>query len=124
MSNHPYYITTPAATPLIVENNFCTKRTPYSATHQIAWAGSLNCQIAWAARELRPLEPPLKFSPYSIFRAKGGRKTINCFSHFHGLFPDTNYRYLDCFVMLGTHSKLCRGQMSHICDISLLRVKN
>ena len=25
--------------------------------------------------------------------------------------------------MLGTHSKLCRGQMSHICDISALRVK-
>ena len=25
--------------------------------------------------------------------------------------------------MLGTHSELCRGQMSHICDISPLRVK-
>ena len=26
--------------------------------------------------------------------------------------------------MLGTHSKLRRGQMSHICDISALRVNN
>ena len=26
--------------------------------------------------------------------------------------------------MLGTLSELCRGQMSHICDISALRVKN
>ena len=26
--------------------------------------------------------------------------------------------------MLGTHSELCRGQMSHICDISPLRVIN
>ena len=24
--------------------------------------------------------------------------------------------------MLGTHSEPCRGEMSHICDISLLRV--
>ena len=78
-----------------------------------------------------PFEPPLtgghpalKFPPYSICRAKRGRKTINVFSHFHGLIPDTNYRHLECFVMLGTLSKLRRGQMSHICDISPLRVNN
>ena len=104
-----------------------------SATHRIVWAGSLNPQIVWAARGLCPLQtplmrgrPPLKFPPCSIFRAKGGRKTINFLSHFHWLIPDTNYKYLECFVMLGTHSELHRGQMSHIhgCDISALRVKS
>ena len=54
---------------------------------------------------------------------KGGRKTITLFSNFHGVVPDTNYKHLECFIMLGTHSKLCWGQMSHICDISPLRVK-
>ena len=48
--------------------------------------------------------PPLKFPPYSLFRPKGGRKTINFFSHFYGLVPDTNYKRLECFVMLGTQS--------------------
>ena len=65
----------------------------------------------------------LKFPSCSTFRGKGGQKTINVFSHFHGLIPNTNYKHLECFIMLGTHSKLCRGQMSHICDISPLRVK-
>ena len=53
-----------------------------SATHQ----------MAWVAKGLRPLPTPfkggalpLKFPPYSLFRAKGGRKTINVFNHFHGL---------------------------------------
>ena len=54
---------------------------------------------------------------------KGGRKTINFFSHFHGLMPDNNYKHLECIVMQGTHSKPRRDQMSHICDISALRVK-
>ena len=86
--------------------------------------------IAWAARGLRLLPtptnggtPPLKLPPYSLFRPKGSRKTINIFSHFHGLVPDTNYKHLECFVMLGTHSEQRRGQMLHICDISALRVK-
>ena len=77
-----------------------------------------------------PFEPPLmeghltlKFPSYSLFRPKGGRKTINIFSHFHGLVPDTNYKHLECFVMLGTHSEPHRGQMSHICDICAQRVK-
>ena len=38
------------------------------------------------------------------------------YTKFHGL--------LECFVTLGTHSQLCRGQMSHICDINPLRVKS
>ena len=68
-----------------------------------------------------PFEPPLQFHPCSIFRAKGGQKTIN---YFHGLIPDTNYKHFECFVMLGTHSEPHRGQMSHIhvCDISALRI--
>ena len=65
---------------------------------------------------------PLWFPPYSLFRPKDGRKTINFFTRFNGLVPDTNYKHLECFVMLGTHSKPRRGQMSHICDISALRV--
>ena len=52
-----------------------------------------------------PSNPHFKFSPYSLFRAKGSRNTINIFSHFHGLVPDTNYKHLECFIMLGTHSK-------------------
>ena len=63
--------------------------------------------------------PPLKFPPNSLFRPKGGRKTINFFTHFHGFVPDTNYKHLECFVMLGTLSEPRRGQMSHICDIML-----
>ena len=58
-------------------------------------------RIAWAVRGLCPLPTPinggtrpLKFPPYLLFRPKGGRKTINCFSHFHGLVPDTNYKHL------------------------------
>ena len=34
--------------------------------------------------------PPLKFLLYSLFRPMGGQKTINIFSHFHGLVPDNN----------------------------------
>ena len=49
--------------------------------------------------------PPLKFLPYSLFRPKGGRKTINFLGHFHGLMADNNYKCLECFVMLVTHSK-------------------
>ena len=60
--------------------------------------------------------PHLKFPLYSTFRAKGGRKTT-------GLIADTNYEHLECFVMLGMHSQLHRGQMSHIYNISPLRVK-
>ena len=69
-----------------------------------------------------PFEPkltgdtPFKIPPYSLFRPKGGR-------NFHGLIPDTNYKHLECFITLGTHSEPRRGQMSHICDISPLRVK-
>ena len=107
---------------------FCSKGNA-SATHQIAWVGSLKPQIAWVARELRPLRtpingetPPLKFPPYSLFRPKGGRKTINFFTHFHWFVPDTNYKHLECFIMLRTLSEPRRGQMSHICDISALRV--
>ena len=65
----------------------------------------------------------LKFPPYSLFRPKGGRKTINFFTRFHGFVPDTNYKHLECFVMLGTLSEPRSSQMSHICDISALRVK-
>ena len=45
--------------------------------------------------------PPLKFLPYSLFRPKGGRKTINFFTHFHGFVPG---QHLECFVMLRTLS--------------------
>ena len=41
-------------------------------------------------------------------------KTINFFSHFHALISDTNYKHLECFVMLGTHSELRMSQMSHV----------
>ena len=59
-----------------------------SATHQRAWAGSLKPQIAWAARGKALTGHP----PYSLFRPKGGRKTINFFTHFMGLSltPITN----------------------------------
>ena len=70
-----------------------------------------------------PFKPPLTGGhPYSLFRPKGGRKTSNVLNHFHGFVPDTNYKHLECFVMPGTLSELRRGQMSHICDISALRV--
>ena len=80
-----------------------------SGTQQNAWTGSLKPQIAWAVRG----HPPLKLPPYSLFRPKGGRKTINFFSHFHGLVPDANYEHLESFVKLGTQSEPRRGEMSH-----------
>ena len=61
-----------------------------SATQHIVWAGSLNPQIVWMARGLHTLQTtingghsPLKFPPYSLFRAKGGQKTTTFFTHFH-----------------------------------------
>ena len=36
--------------------------------------------------------------------------------------PDTNYKHLESFVKLGTHFEPRRGEMSYICDISLLMV--
>ena len=92
-----------------------------SATHQIAWVGSLKPLIACPLRTpLTGGHPPLKFPQYLLFWPKGGRKTINFSSHFHGLVPHTNYKHLECFVMLGTLSELRRGQMSHICVTSVL----
>ena len=109
-------------TPLHVGTSY-THDFGFYSTHQIAWAGSLKPPIAWAANT-----PLLKFPPYSLFRLKGGRKTIIFFSHFHGLVPDTNYKHLECFVMLGTHSERPNrvGVKCHtdICDISALRVKH
>ena len=64
-----------------------------------------------------------KFLSYPPECVGGVTETINFFIHFHGLIPDTNYKHLECFVRIGTHSELHRGQMLHICDISPLRVK-
>ena len=63
---------------------------------------------------------PSKFPPYSIFRAKGGQKTIKFCSNFHGVTPDTNYKHFECFVMLGTYSQLCRyrSNVTHKCQYS------
>ena len=36
--------------------------------------------------------------------------------------PDANYKHLENFIRLGTHSEPRRGEMSHICDISFPRV--
>ena len=71
-----------------------------------------------------PLPAPIKIPPYSLLtcRPKASQKTTNSFSHFRGLVPDTNYKHLECFVMLGKHSEPRRGRISHICDINALRV--
>ena len=57
---------------------------------------------------------PLKFTLYSLFRPKGSCKTINIFNHYRGLVPDTNYKHLECFIMLGTHSELQRGHVTYM----------
>ena len=102
------------------------RRKNASGTHQSAWAGSLKPQFAWTARGPRLLQMPinrgnplLKFPQYSLFRPKGSWKNINFFSHFHGLVPDTNYKHLESFINLRTHSEPRRGEMSHISDIRL-----
>ena len=121
-------------TPLHVGTNYTHNFRFYnkgnaSGIHQSASTGSLEPQFAWAARGLHPLRTPinegkrpLKFLPQSLFRPKGGRKTINFLDKIRGLVPHTNCKHLESYIMLGTHSKPCRGEMSHICDISLLRV--
>ena len=77
-----------------------------------------NC-LMW----LSVIHPPLKLPPYLLFRPKGSRKSSNFLAHFNGLVPDINHKDLEGFVMLGTHSEPRRGETSHICDISVLRVK-
>ena len=49
---------------------------------------------------------------------RAAKKTINVFRHFHGLIPDTHYKHLECFVMVGMHSLLCRVK----CHINLVSV--
>ena len=56
------------------------------------------------------------------FGQRAAKKTINSFSHFHGLMRDNNYKHFEWFVMLGTHFEPHRGQMSHICDIHCIYV--
>ena len=88
-------------------------------SQQIALARSSNPQIAQAEMRHSPQRttslnegtPILKFPSYVMFRTEYRSKTINVFSHFHGLIPDTDYKHSECFVMLRTH----------ICDISPLR---
>ena len=78
---------------------------------------SLNCMAGEGPAPLRtPTNrgtPYLKIPLYSIFRAKGSQKTINVFSHFHGLIPDTNYKHLECFTMQGTTPN-CAGVKCHM----------
>ena len=107
-------------TPLHVGTNhhdigFYNKRN-VSATHQIAGARSSNPQITWAERGAQPpSNPPLTGNtPLKIpliLHIQGKWVAKNLFSHFYGLIPNTNYKSLECFVMLGTHSELRRGQM-------------
>ena len=68
---------------------------------------------------------PLKFLTCTHYLGqRAAKKQSTFFTHFHGFVADTNYKHLECFVMLGTLSKPRRGQMSHICDISALRVNS
>ena len=69
-------------------------------------------------------DSPLENSPCTRYLGQRvAEKSSNCFSHFHGLVPHINYKDLEGFVMLGTHSEPRRGETSHICDISVPRVK-
>ena len=99
-----------------------------TATHQIAWAGSLNPQIAWAAREHSPIQTPIngrkgttpfKISPVLVIQEKRRPKTHHLFQPFSWLIADTNYKHLECLAMPGTHSEQRWSQMPHI---SALRV--
>ena len=73
------------------------------------------------AHPLTRRHPPLK-CPHSLYLRQRGPKNHRLFKAF---FMDyTNYKPLECFVTLGTHSQLHRGQMSHICDIGPLKVKS
>ena len=88
-------------------------------------------QNSSAARGLRPLRTPaltgghhpLKFPPYSLFRPKGGQKTINFFSHVHQLVPDANYKHLDSLVQLGTDGEPRRDEC-HIYVTSVVKGLN
>ena len=59
--------------------------------------------------------PFLKFLR-SLYLKQRAVEKQSAFSHFCGLIPDTNYKHFECFIMLGTHSLLCRGQMSYMWD--------
>ena len=74
-----------------------------------------------------PFKPALKSPPPNPPPPRTrylGQRAAKKPSTFYGLVPDTNYKHLECFIMLGTHSEPRGGQMSHICDISPLRVNN
>ena len=69
---------------------------PTRARGQSNWNSKLRGQRGGTA----PFHPPLmgehlllKFPLYSLFRPKGGWKTINFCSHHHGLASDTNYKH-------------------------------
>ena len=113
------------ATPMI--SGFTARKMPHIPT-RVHEQGHSNHKLPGWQGGHASLKPSLmgdtafKIPQYSLFRPKSGQKTTKFFSHFHCLVPDTNNKHLECFVMLGTHSEPCRGQMSHICDISPLRV--
>ena len=71
-----------------------------SATHQIAWVGSLNSQIAWTVRGLCTLQTPINRGtpPFKIplpraqyLRQRAAKKPS---TFFNGLIPDNNYKQL------------------------------
>ena len=74
------------------------------------WGHWITTLLGWGTATFQPREHlPLKFPLY--LGEKWPKKLL---SHYHGLIPETNYKHLECFITLGTHSQLRRGQMSYM----------
>ena len=84
--------------------------------HQL---GSYTYELGLSAREMSSAEtpncmggegytfkPPFEIPPVlCIYLGQSvAEKKSTFFTHFHGLITETNYKYFECFVMLGTHS--------------------
>ena len=55
--------------------------------------------------------PDLKFPRTRYLGQRAAEKPSTFLPIFMGFVPDTNYKHLECFIMLGTLSELRRGQM-------------
>ena len=93
-------------------HRFYSKRN-VSAIHQIAGAVSLNLQIVWA---LPPSINRMIANAWYLGKIVAKQSSIY-FNDFYDLFLTLNTN-----IMLRTHSKQHRSQVSHICDIRLSKL--
>ena len=75
--------------------------------------GVTETQIVWAVEGMHSSNPTQRGDTlFVLYLGESEAKSHQLFSPF--FINDTNYEHLECFVILGTHSHVHRGQMSQI----------